>query len=51
MSQRNYISGRGNLFFYKPTSKYLAQETFVIVLETFLLELHLTKYVKDMISS
>ena len=51
MSQVKYISARGNLFsFYKPRSKELAQKTFFIVLgfkaETFLLEIHLTKYIQ-----
>ena len=51
MSQVKYISGRGNLFsFYKPRSKELAQKTFFVVLgfkaETFLLEIHLTKYIQ-----
>ena len=54
MSQRKYISKRGNLFsFYKPRSKELAQKNifYCVVLgfntETFLLQLHLTKYVKS----
>ena len=31
MSQGKYISGRGNLLFYKPSSKELAQKIFFIV--------------------
>ena len=54
MSQRKYISKRGHLFsFYKPRSKELAQKNifYCVVLgfntETFLSQLHLTKYVKS----